>query len=37
MPVEECFPKNMVLVQHVIEDFKNGIEEMFSKIHGLDY
>ena len=29
-----CFPKNMVQVPPVIVDSKNGIKEVFSKIHG---
>ena len=32
-----CYLKNMVLVQHAIGDFRNGITLMFSKRHVLDY
>ena len=29
----KCYPKNMVLVQHVTDDSRNGIKKVFSKRH----
>jgi hypothetical protein len=33
----KCYLKNMVQVQHAIDDFKNGRAWMYSKTFGLNY
>ncbi|HEX2407090.1 MAG TPA: hypothetical protein VHJ38_07755 [Nitrososphaeraceae archaeon] len=33
----KCCPKNMVLVPHAIEDFKNGENQVYLINYGQDY